>query len=92
MCPAWEDRGIVGRTTGQLFQLVATQPVEQGALPQLYAAAAPGVRGGQFFGPEGRGERRGDVTEVHPSREAADPAAGRQLWSIAETLTGVSYL
>ncbi len=43
---------------------------------------------GQFFGPDGRG----DVTEVHPSREAADPAAGRQLWSIAETLTGVSYL
>jgi NAD(P)-dependent dehydrogenase (short-subunit alcohol dehydrogenase family) len=69
---AWDDRGIVGRTTGQLFQLVATQPVEQGALPQLYAATAPGVRGGQFFGPEGRGERRGDVTEVHPSREAAD--------------------
>jgi hypothetical protein len=47
---------------------------------------------GQFFGPDGRGERRGDITEVHPSREAADPAAGRQLWSIAETLTGVSYL
>lgn len=40
---AWEERGVVGRTMGQLFSLVATQPAERGALPQLYAATAPGV-------------------------------------------------
>ena len=27
-----------------------------GALPQLYAATAPGVRGGDYFGPDGLGE------------------------------------
>jgi NAD(P)-dependent dehydrogenase (short-subunit alcohol dehydrogenase family) len=85
---AWEERGIFGRAAGQIFHLVATQPAEQGALPQMYAATVPTVLGGEFFGPDGRGERRGGVTVVHPSREAA----GRQLWSIAETLTGVSYL
>ncbi|UOE43792.1 oxidoreductase [Agromyces larvae] len=89
---AWKERGIIGQAMGRLFSLVATQPTEQGALPQLHAATAPGVRGGQFFGPRGAGERRGEVTEVHPSREAADPAAAQRLWSIAAVLTGVSYL
>ncbi|GAA1997356.1 oxidoreductase [Microbacterium ulmi] len=89
---AWEDRGVVGRTMGRLFSLVATQPTERGALPQLYAATARGVQSGQFFGPDGRGERRGDVTAVRASRTASDPVAARQLWSVAEALTGVTYL
>jgi hypothetical protein len=75
----------------RLMQL-QTQPVEQGALPQLYAATAPGVRGGQFFGPAGRRERRGPAVEVRPSPEAADPALGQRLWAAAEALTGITYL
>jgi NAD(P)-dependent dehydrogenase (short-subunit alcohol dehydrogenase family) len=59
---------------------------------ELYAATAPDVRGGQFFGPSGRRETRGHVVEVHPSTEAADPAAGRRLWTAAEALTGLTYL
>jgi NAD(P)-dependent dehydrogenase (short-subunit alcohol dehydrogenase family) len=88
---ALQDRRRIGPVVARLAGLV-TQPAEQGALPQLYAATAAGVRGGQFFGPSGRGERRGHVVEVRPSAEAADPAVGRRLWSAAETLTGVTYL
>lgn len=88
---AWEDRGRLGRILASAGLLV-TQPVERGALPQLHAATAPAVRGGQFFGPAGFRELRGPVTEVPPSAEAADPAVGRRLWSAAEHLTGVSYL
>jgi hypothetical protein len=58
----------------------------------LRAATEPGVRGGQFFGPAGLWETRGRVTEARISREGADPAVGRLLWSVAEELTGVSYL
>jgi NAD(P)-dependent dehydrogenase (short-subunit alcohol dehydrogenase family) len=88
---AWEHRGRAGRLIARLG-LVATQPVEQGALPQLRAATDPGVRGGQFFGPAGLWETRGRVTEARLSREAADPAAGKRLWAAAEELTGVTYL
>ena len=88
---AWQDRARIGRVLTRLFSLV-TQPVERGALPQLFAATAPGVRGGQFFGPAGFREIRGDVVEVRPSREAADPAVGRRLWTAAEALTGIGYL
>ena len=88
---AWEHRGRLGRLLATAG-LVATQPVEQGALPQLRAATDPEVRGGQFFGPAGLWETRGRVAEARLSREAADPAAGRRLWAAAEHLTGVSYL
>ncbi|NBH04244.1 oxidoreductase [Amycolatopsis sp. SID8362] len=88
---AWEHRGRTGRVIARLG-LLATQPVERGALPQLYAATAVGVRGGQFFGPAGLGETRGRVGEARLNPEAADPAVGRRLWAAAEELTGVSYL
>ncbi|MGK5684280.1 oxidoreductase [Actinoplanes sp. URMC 104] len=88
---AWEHRGRAGRLLAAAGLLV-TQPADRGALPQLHAATAPGVAGGQFFGPSGPFETRGRVTEVRPSRQAADPATGRRLWAAAEDLTGVRYL
>ncbi|MFI2365497.1 oxidoreductase [Promicromonospora sp. NPDC019610] len=88
---AWEDRGRAGRWAARLGLLV-TQSVERGALPQLHAATAAGVRGGQFFGPAGFREVRGRVAEVRASAEATDPAVGRRLWTTAQELTGVTYL
>ena len=88
---AWEHRGRLGQVIAWLG-LLATQSVEQGALPQLRAATEPGVLGGRFFGPSGLWETRGRVTEARLSREAADPAVGKRLWAAAEELTGVRYL
>jgi len=88
---AWEDRGPAGRILARAGLLV-TQPAERGAEPQLYAATAPGLHGGEFFGPSGFMEMRGRVTEVKPSTEAADPAIGKRLWLAAENLTEVTYL
>ncbi|MEG3632683.1 oxidoreductase [Micromonospora palythoicola] len=88
---AWEHRGRFGRMIAW-GGLLATQPVQRGALPQLRAATEPGVRGGQFFGPSGLWETRGRVTEARFSREAADPAVGKRLWAAAEDLTGITYL
>ncbi len=70
---------------------VVAQPAERGALPQLYAATAPGVRGGQFFGPSGFQEMRGSVTEVQAVPEAHDPDIGQRLWTVSEALTGVTF-
>ncbi|NUT44945.1 MAG: SDR family NAD(P)-dependent oxidoreductase [Thermoactinospora sp.] len=88
---AWEHRGRLGRLIARLG-LLATQSVEQGALPQLHAATAPGVRGGQFFGPSHLWETLGPVTQARLSREATDPTVAKRLWMAAEKLTGVSYL
>ncbi|MDG4780729.1 oxidoreductase [Micromonospora sp. WMMD961] len=88
---AWEHRGRFGRLIASAG-LLATQPVAQGALPQLRAATEPAVRGGQFFGPSGLWETRGRVTEARLSQEAVDPAVGTRLWAAAADLTGVNYL
>ena len=68
------------------------QGADHGALPQLYAATAPGVEGGQFIGPDGFREARGAPTEVQPVGRARDEETGRRLWEVSEELTGVSYL
>jgi NAD(P)-dependent dehydrogenase (short-subunit alcohol dehydrogenase family) len=72
-------------------KLVA-QSVERGAWPQLYAATAPGVEGGEFYGPDGYREARGFPTRVEPAGRARDPELGRRLWEVSEELTGVAYL
>jgi len=70
---------------------VFAQSAERGALPQLYAAAAPGVEGGEFYGPDGTRELRGAPTRVRPVERARDPELGRRLWQVSEQLTGVRY-
>ncbi len=70
---------------------LVAQKADRGVLPQLFAATAPTVRGGQFYGPSGFQEMRGDPTEVHATPEAHDPDTGRRLWTVSEELTGVVY-
>ena len=76
------------RVTNTLF----AQSSDQGALPQLYAATAPDVEGGAFYGPDWPGEMRGHPTRVQPVKRARDPGLGRRLWDVSEELTGVRYL
>ena len=55
-------------------------------------ATAADVHGGDYFGPDGRGEMRGH----HPKRvqfcaAAHDQAAAARLWAVSEELTGVTF-
>lgn len=79
------------KLAGRIGNAVVAQKVDRGALPQLHAATSPGVRGGQFFGPSGFGEFRGDVTEVQAVPEARDPEIGHRLWTVSQELTGVTF-
>jgi NAD(P)-dependent dehydrogenase (short-subunit alcohol dehydrogenase family) len=76
----------------RMTNLIFAQSADRGALPQLFAATAPGVTGGQFFGPDGFQQARGAPTEVQPVSRARDEETGRRLWEASEQLTGVSYL
>jgi NAD(P)-dependent dehydrogenase (short-subunit alcohol dehydrogenase family) len=86
---AWEHRGRAGQLIARLG-LLATQPVEDGARPQLRAATEPGIPGGRFYGPGRLWETRGPVTEARLSHDATDPAIARRLWATAERLTGIT--
>ena len=71
-------------------RLVA-QSAERGALPTLYAATAPGVEGGEYYGPDGLGEFRGFPEKVQAIPAAHDTDTGTRLWQASEELTGVRY-
>lgn len=66
-----------------------TQGVASGALPQLYAATAPDVRGGDYIGPSWLGETRGAPARARLSTAARDPEAARLLWQHTADLVGV---
>ncbi|MET0134830.1 MAG: oxidoreductase [Kibdelosporangium sp.] len=66
------------------------QPVTVGALPQLYAATAPDVRGGEYFSPRWLLEMYGAPKRSQPRAAALDPETGRRLWELTAELTGVT--
>ena len=76
----------------RISNALIAQSASKGALPQLYAATAPGVEGGEFIGPDGFMEARGTPTEVQPVKRARDEQTARRLWDVSEELTGVRYL
>ncbi|MFI5725388.1 oxidoreductase [Streptomyces cyaneofuscatus] len=82
--------GLVKLLFGRVLLPLAQRP-EAGALPQLYAATAPGVRGGELIGPDGRGELRGGPTRVPLAPAATDAETGRRLWEVSEELADVRF-
>lgn len=67
------------------------QSAGDGALPILYAATMPDVKGGEFFGPDGFMEFSGYPKRVRPSRLALDTVVRTRLWEVSERLTGARY-
>jgi NAD(P)-dependent dehydrogenase (short-subunit alcohol dehydrogenase family) len=66
-------------------------PVEEAALPSLYAATAETVVPGGFYAPTGRFELRGAPGLVKLPPAAQDLTAASKLWDTSESLTGVHY-
>jgi NAD(P)-dependent dehydrogenase (short-subunit alcohol dehydrogenase family) len=88
--PRMSGSALMERAMTLLNRLFA-QSAEMGALPSLYAACAPGVKGGDYVGPGGLAEIRGHPVLVSRSRRARDTEAAARLWEISERLTGVRY-
>lgn len=73
------------------FASFLTSRDAEGALPTLYAATSPQVRGGEYIGPDGWMEFKGSPRVVQPRPQALDEAVGERLWTVSEHLTGVQY-
>lgn len=67
------------------------QDAAMGALPSLYAATAPDVRGGDYFGPDSWFEMRGHPRLVGTTARARDEQVAARLWLASEELTGVRF-
>jgi NAD(P)-dependent dehydrogenase (short-subunit alcohol dehydrogenase family) len=81
----------IDRILMRATNLVMAQSAEMGALPSLYAATAPGVEGGSYFGPDGHGEFRGHPHRSKPTGAAQEVDKARRLWELSEQLTSVQF-
>ncbi len=70
---------------------VLGQDAVRGARPGLYAATMPDVVSGQYWGPDGLLEVRGEPALAQISPHAQDRAAWLRLWEASEQLTGVVF-
>jgi NAD(P)-dependent dehydrogenase (short-subunit alcohol dehydrogenase family) len=82
--------GVFAPVKAVLGPLLFQSP-ERGALSTLRAATDPDVVGGQYYGPEGFLEQRGNPKLVRSSAQSHDEELQRRLWTVSEELTGVSF-
>ena len=83
-------RGAWLAPVARAINLLTTQRVATGILPQLYAATATQVRGGDYVGPRGLAEIRGKPAPARRSAAAQDAELARRLWEVTATATGVT--
>ena len=90
--PGWTATDLQ-RHTGLFSRLnpFFAQTIPMGALPTLYAATAPDVRGMDFFGPSGFMEIKGYPKKVQSNSRSKIPDLAEKLWKISEKLTGVIF-
>lgn len=88
--PRMEGKDLQARIAAFGNALFA-QPASMGALPEIYAAVAPGVQGGEYFGPDRFFGQRGYPTRVTAPKAAYDTAVAARLWEVSEQLTGVHF-
>jgi NAD(P)-dependent dehydrogenase (short-subunit alcohol dehydrogenase family) len=82
--------GGIKQVSEFFWQFIAQDP-DKGALPTLRAATDPSVRTGQYYGPDGLGETRGNPKLVKSSAQSHDEDLQRRLWTVSEELTGVTF-
>ncbi|GGL90668.1 short-chain dehydrogenase [Deinococcus aerolatus] len=89
--PGYAATGLQGEGGNDGLMGLFAQTQEMGALPGIYAATAPEVEGGQYFGPSGLAEIAGHPQRVASNRHSQDVQTARQLWEVSERLTGVAF-
>jgi NAD(P)-dependent dehydrogenase (short-subunit alcohol dehydrogenase family) len=90
VAPQMTGSDLMERAT-RLGNILLAQSAAAGALPSLFAATSPTVRGGSFFGPDRLFGARGHPTSAPLAPKARDPGTARRLWGVSEELTGVRF-
>jgi NAD(P)-dependent dehydrogenase (short-subunit alcohol dehydrogenase family) len=98
--PGYARTGIFasGRGVASLLNLFhrtigvhMSHTAEHGALPTLYAATAPEIQPGGFYGPTGPWGLVGAPGEVAVDLKGLDSEIAQVLWERSEQLTGVEW-
>lgn len=85
------EQSSVGSFFMKLGNSLVAQSAERGALPQVYAAVHPDVKGGQYIGPDGFMELSGFPKVVDSNPASKDEAVAKRLWEVSAQLTRVAF-
>ncbi|MEJ2149481.1 MAG: oxidoreductase [Chloroflexota bacterium] len=90
--PGWTNTSFTEHPAPiRLFSSLFAMPPNIGALSTLYAATAPDVSGGEYYGPDELGQIWGYPARVESSALSHNQAAAKRLWEVSEKLTGVRF-
>ncbi|MBI9045675.1 MAG: SDR family NAD(P)-dependent oxidoreductase [Anaerolineaceae bacterium] len=90
--PGWSNTNLQAYSGIMDFVFpIFGQTAEMGALPILYAASMPDVKGGKYFGPDGFQGWRGYPTRVSSNARSKKIEDASKLWAVSEDLTGIQY-
>ena len=89
--PGESGGDFMQRLMMKLLKPIASQDAAHGALPTLFAAAAPGATPGGYYGPDRMMELKGYPVPVPIAKAARDAATGDRLWSETEKLIGMRF-
>ncbi|MBU9723537.1 MULTISPECIES: oxidoreductase [Bacillaceae] len=67
------------------------QSAEKGALPTIMAATDKTLVGGEYIGPDGVGNRKGNPTIEVPHKKVYNKETMEKLWNVSEELTSISF-
>lgn len=73
------------------FANLFLQPAHMGALPTVYAATEKSLTGGEYIGPDGKGNRKGNPVIETPASGVYNAEAMKKLWEVSEKSTGVVF-
>jgi hypothetical protein len=87
------SRGSGKEANGLLKKMmrIVAQPAHKGALPTLCAATNPDLKGGEYIGPDGPGNRKGDPVQTTEASQLFNKEIAARLWEVSEELTGLKY-
>lgn len=89
--PGVSQSELVRHLPGEAPAGVEFMATEQGVKPALVAALSGGASSGEYWGPDGPGETKGDPALAQVDAVAQDAALNSRLWEWAQEATGLSF-
>lgn len=89
--PGVSQSELIRHLPGEAPPGVEFMATEQGIKPALVAALSPDALSGQYWGPDGPGETKGDPALATLDDSAKDSVLNSRLWDWAQEATGISF-
>lgn len=74
------------------LELLITHAPKKAAQPTILAALSANVQSGNYFGPNGFREMKGEPAEADVSAKAKNEETAKRLWKTSEELAAINYL